>query len=64
MLHRLIRAWLTFHTPLYGFAWMNDPLDGTATVMALTAATTALCAAPQLERPFAWLLSIRWIRGE
>ena len=43
---------------------MNDPLDGTATVMALTAATTALCAAPQLERPFAWLLSIRWIRGE
>lgn len=64
VLHRLARAWLTFHTPLYGFAWMNDPLAGTAMAMALTAATVALCAAPQLERPFARLLSIRWIRGE
>ena len=62
VLHRLIRAWLTFHTPPYGFAWMNNPLAGTAMVMALTVATIALCAAPQLERPFARLLSIRWIR--
>ena len=41
---------------------MNNPLAGTAMVMALTVATIALCAAPQLERPFARLLSIRWIR--
>lgn len=64
VLHRLARAWLTFHTPLYEFAWMDDPFAGAAVIVVLTAATTALCAAPQLERPFAWLLSIRWIRGE
>lgn len=64
VLHRLIRAWLTFHTPLYEFAWMNDPVIGTVTVVALTAAAIALCAAPQMEPPFARLLSTRWIRGE
>lgn len=63
VLHRLIRAWLTFHTPLYDAAWMNDPIFGTAAVMALTAAITALCSLPQLERPFARILSFRWIRS-
>lgn len=42
----------------------DDPLAAPAMPWALTAATVALCAAPQLERPFARLLSIRWIRGE
>lgn len=63
VLHRLIRAWLTFHTPLYDATWMNDPLFGTAAVMAFTAVIIALCSLPQLERPFARALSFRWIRN-
>ncbi len=46
VLHRLIRAWLTFHTPLYDLPVMNDPVLGTAIALAMTAAVTALCAAP------------------
>ena len=62
VLHRLIRAWLTFHTPLYDLPVMNDPVLGTAIVLAVTAAVTALCAAPIFEAPFARALGVRWTR--
>lgn len=62
VLHRLIRAWLTFHTPLYDLPVMNDPVLGTAIALAMTAAVTALCAAPIFEAPFARVLGIRWTR--
>lgn len=60
VLHRLMRAWLTFHSPLYGMAFMNDPVLGTIVVVALTAATTAACSWSAFEKPFARLLRLRW----
>lgn len=64
VLHRLIRAWLTFHTPLYGMAFMNDPVVGTIAVVVLTAAITALCACGVLEKPFTRLLRLRWVGAQ
>lgn len=61
VLHRLIRAWLTFHTPLYGAPWMADAVPGTIAVTALTALITLACAAPVFERPFARMLRIDWM---
>lgn len=61
ILHRLVRAWLTFHTPLYSFPVMNDPVTGTLIVAALTAATIALCLPSVLGRPLDALLRFRWI---
>ncbi len=61
VLHRLIRAWLTFHTPLYDWAVMNDPVWGTLVALVITLAVTALCAIPIFEKPFARFLKIRWI---
>lgn len=63
VLHRLIRAWLTFHTPLYDFPWMAEAVPGALAVAAATAAVTLACAAPVFERPFAWLLKIHWTRA-
>lgn len=63
VLHRLIRAWLSFHTPLYDLPVMNDPVLGTVIALAMTAAVTVLCAVPIFEAPFARVLSIRWTRG-
>lgn len=62
VLHRLIRAWLTFHTPLYDFPWMAEAVPGALAVTAVTAAVTLACAAPVFERPFAWLLKIHWTK--
>lgn len=60
ILHRLIRAWLTFHTPLYDSPWMVEAVPGTLAVVALTAIIVLACATPVFERPFARLLKIRW----
>lgn len=40
---------------------MNDPVLGTLIVVAISAAVTAACAIPQLEKPFARLLTMRWL---
>lgn len=63
VLHRLIRAWLTFHTPLYDFPWMAEAMPGTLAVTAVAAAVTLACAAPVFERPFARALKFRWTRA-
>lgn len=63
VLHRLIRAWLTFHTPLYDFPWMIEAVPGALAVTAVAAAVTLACAAPVFERPFARLLKIHWTRA-
>lgn len=60
VLHRLIRAWLTFHTPLYEAPWMADSVPGALAVATLTALVTLACAAPVFERPFARMLAIDW----
>lgn len=63
VLHRLIRAWLTFHTPLYDSPWMVEAVPGALAVTALTAVIVLACAAPVFERPFARLLKIHWTRA-
>lgn len=60
VLHRLIRAWLTFHTSFYDTPWMIEAVPGTLAVVALTAIIVLACSAPVFERPFARLLKIRW----
>ena len=60
VLHRLIRAWLTFHTSLYDIPWMVDAVPGALAVVTLTAIIVLACAAPVFERPFARLLKIKW----
>ncbi len=35
VLHRLIRAWLTFHTPLYDLPWMAEAVPGALAVTAV-----------------------------
>lgn len=61
VLHRIFCAWLRYHTPLYDTALVTDPVFGVVIALALTALTTALCALPIFERPFARALSIRWL---
>lgn len=63
VLHRLIRAWLTFQTPFYGLSVLLDPLAGTAIVLALGGGVTALCALPFLSRPFSALMRVDWLHG-
>lgn len=60
VLHRLIRAWLTFHTPLYEAPYMVDSVPGALAVATLTSLVTLACAAPVFERPFARMLAIDW----
>ena len=61
ILHRLIRAWLTFHTPLYTFPFMDDPVAGTLVALALSFAIAACCTISVFERPLSRLLKIQWI---
>ena len=46
--HRLVRAWLTFRTPLYEQPVLLDPLWGTLIVLGLSAVIVAACSVPAL----------------
>lgn len=59
--HRLIRAWLTFRTPLYELPVLLDPLWGTLIVLGLSAAITAACSAPFLTAALNQVLRRRWL---
>lgn len=61
VLHRLIRAWLTFHTSFYDIPLLLAPLPGFLAILALSAGITALTALKPLERPFTLLLKHSWI---
>lgn len=61
VLHRLIRAWLTFQTPFYHLPILLDPLIGSAIILALSGGITILCAIPALTPPFDALMRMRWI---
>ncbi len=63
VLHRLIRAWLTFHTPLSDFPWLAEAVPGALAVTAVTAAVMLVCAAPVFERPVARALKFRGTRA-
>lgn len=61
VLHRLIRAWLTFRTPFYHLPILLDPLVGSAIILALSGGIVVLCALPVLSRPFTALLRVQWL---
>lgn len=61
VLHRLIRAWLTFRTPFYHLPILLDPLVGSAIILALSGGIVVLCALPALSRPFTALLRVQWL---
>ena len=59
--HRLVRAWLTFRTPLYEQPVLLDPLWGTLMILALSAVVTIVCAAPVLTDALNRILRHRWL---
>lgn len=61
MVHRLVRAWLTFHTPFYDPAFMLDPVLGTLAVALVTVGATALGALPAIARPLSGVLKVTWL---
>ncbi len=61
VLHRLIRAALTFRTPFYDLPVLLDPLWGTAIVLALSGGVLVLTAWRGFTRPFAALMAARWL---
>lgn len=61
VLHRLVRAWLTFRTPFYDLPVLLDPLVGTAIILALSGGVTALCAIGLFSKPFNRMLSVHWL---
>ena len=50
VLHRLIRAWLTFHTVFYDDPVMADPVVGTAIVLAASAVVLVVTSWQPPER--------------
>ena len=61
VLHRLIRAWLTFRTDFYSLPVLLDPVVGTAIIALLSAAVVALCALPVFTKPFDRIARRRWL---
>lgn len=59
--HRLVRAWLTFRTPLYEQPVLLDPVAGTLMILALSAAVTVACSAPVLTDALNRILRHRWL---
>ena len=59
--HRLVRAWLTFRTPLYEQPVLLDPVAGTLMILALSAAITVACSAPVLTDALNRILRHRWL---
>ena len=60
VLHRLIRAWLTFRTPFYDMPALLDPLWGTVIITLLAAAAVAITSTRQLEPLSTRALKIPW----
>ena len=59
--HRLVRAWLTFRTPLYEQPVLLDPLWGTLIVLGLSAVIVAACSVPALTCGLNRFLRRRWL---
>ena len=59
--HWLIRAWLTFRTPLYEQAVLLDPLWGTLIVLGFSAIIVAACSMPVLTDGLNRILRRRWL---
>lgn len=59
--HRLVRAWLTFRTPLYEQPVLLDPLWGTLIVLGLSAVIVAACSVPVLTAGLNRILRRRWL---
>ncbi|HJB48465.1 MAG TPA: acyltransferase family protein [Candidatus Olsenella excrementigallinarum] len=59
--HRLVRAWLTFRTPLYGQPVLLDPVWGTLIVLGLSVVIVAVCSAPALTGGLNRILRRRWL---
>ena len=64
VIHRLIRAALTFRTPFYDLPVLLDPLWGTLIIVALSLAVCALCAALPVEGMFNRFMHRTWIPSE
>ena len=63
--HRLVRAWLTFRTPLYGQPVLLDPVWGTLVVLGLSAVIVAVCSPSALTDGLNLILRCRWLpRGD
>lgn len=60
LLHRLIRAALTFRTSFYDLPLLAEPVAGTIAIVALTACTVLICNARCLERPINAILHVKW----
>ena len=63
VLHRLVRAWLTFHTGFYDLPIVLEPAAGLIIICAISAAVVGLCALRCLEAPFNKLMRLKWIRA-
>ena len=61
VLHRLIRAALTFRTPFYDLPFLLNPLEGTLTILAISALACAFCAALPLQEIFNRFMRRIWI---
>ena len=61
VIHRLIRAALTFRTPFYDLPILLDPLWGTLIVLAISAAVCGICAALPVEQAFNSFMRRAWI---
>lgn len=62
LLHRLIRAALTFRTSFYDTALLASPIWGTTAILALSVCAIALCSAKCLEKPTNAMLNIKWTK--
>lgn len=61
VLHRLVRALLTFRTPFYEATVLKDPLVGSIALISLTVATIFICSASIFFKPFNGFLRIDWV---
>lgn len=60
VLHRLIRAALTFRTGFYDQPILDEPIAGTIILLTLSAGVVYVTSWGALERPFNSLLTIAW----
>ena len=60
VLHRLVRAWLTFHTGYYNLPFMLDPIPGILTILATAGIITAVCALPCFTTLLDRVMSVPW----
>lgn len=62
ILHRLMRAALTFRTSFYEMSILLDPVAGTVIIAVLTTTALVLSTLSCLEKPFNDLLTTKWTR--